>query len=161
MDGRLSRGSEVCRRGRSVRTIVPGAHKCSRTESEGVVLSGFPTAVEPSLRRLLPRTNPGAPPSNRRASQLLLRREDIPPPPLVVVALELCRVRLAPGGPAVRHATRDRRDSGTFRRDRRNRAAGLEPMQAVGTSTAALSRLLRFIGPDTSRTPVNHSRTTQ
>jgi hypothetical protein len=78
MDGGLSRSSAVCQRDWRVRTIVPGAQKYSPTDSKSVVLSGFPTAVEESLRQASPGTSAGALPSDRRASQLPLARDDIP-----------------------------------------------------------------------------------
>ena len=95
MDGRLTRRSAVCRRDWSGRTIVPRTHKCLRTRSKSGVLSGFPTALEPTLPRCLPGTNASALRSDRKAGQFLLRHDDIPPPPPIVVALGVCRLRLA------------------------------------------------------------------
>ena len=95
MDGRLIRSSAVCRWNWGVHTILPGIQKCSRTTSGSVVLSGFPTALEPTLPRLSLRTNASPLPSDRKAGQLLLSPDDIPPPAPVVVAIGVCRLRLA------------------------------------------------------------------
>ena len=94
MDGRLIRRSAVCRRGWTGRRIVPGAQKCFRTRSKSDVLSGFPTALQPTLLPSFPGTNTGTEPSGLRVNQPPLPRDDIPPPPLVV-SLRVCRLRLA------------------------------------------------------------------
>ena len=95
MDGRLIRSSAVCRRNWGVHTILPGIQKCSRTTSGSVVLSGFPTALEPTLPRLSFGQTLVTLPSDRKAGQLLLSPDDIPPPAPVVVAIGVCRLRLA------------------------------------------------------------------
>ena len=95
MDGRLIRWSAVCRRDWSGRRIVPSAQKCFRTRSKSGVLSGFPTALEPTLPRSLPGTNHSTLRSDRKAGQFLLRHDDVPRPPPIVVALGVCRLRLA------------------------------------------------------------------
>jgi DNA-directed RNA polymerase specialized sigma24 family protein len=78
MAGRLIRSSAVCRHDWSARRIVPGAQKCFRTRSKSGVLSGFPTALEPTLPPSLPGTSVSSRPSGRRPSQLPLPRDDIP-----------------------------------------------------------------------------------
>ena len=83
MGGQLGRSAAVCGRKWGARTIVPGIQKCSRITSESGVLSGFPTALEPTLPRSLPGTNAGTLRSDRKAGQFLLQRDDIPPPPPV------------------------------------------------------------------------------
>ena len=85
MDGRLTCSSAVRRRDWSARGIVPGVQKCFRTRLKSVVLSGFPTALEPTLPPLVPGANASTLPSNWRARQLPRPRDDIPPPPPVVV----------------------------------------------------------------------------
>jgi hypothetical protein len=87
MDRRLSRSNTIYGWDLRVRMIVPGVQKCLRTTSQSVVLSGFPTAVETSLGRLLPGTNAGTLSSNPGERQLPLPRDDIPPHPPLVVAL--------------------------------------------------------------------------
>jgi hypothetical protein len=94
MDGRLICSSAVCRRDWSARRIVPGAQKSFRTRSKSVVLSGFPTALQSTLRRLALGTTASTLLSEQEAGQLLLSRNDIPPP-CIVGALEVCRLRLA------------------------------------------------------------------
>jgi len=80
MDGPLSRESAVCRRGRGPHATFPGRQKFPQTTWESVVLSGFPTAGEPSLsRRICPGTDPRALPSDWKGSQLSLPRDSIPP----------------------------------------------------------------------------------
>ena len=93
MDRLLSRRSAVCRAVRGLHATFPSAQQCPQTMLESAVLSGFPTAVEPSLPRLLPGTNASAMPSDQRGSQLPLPRDDIPPAP--AVTLGVCRLRLA------------------------------------------------------------------
>ena len=80
MDGPLSSKSAVCRRGRGLHATFSSRQKSPQTTWETAVLSGFPTAREPSLsRRLCPGTGPRALPSDRKGSQLPLPRDDIPP----------------------------------------------------------------------------------
>ena len=95
MDRRLSRSNAVCKRNWRVRGIVPRALQCPRTASQRVVLSGFSTAVETFLGRLLLGPNPSSLPPDRKARQLPLPRDDIPQPHPVVLVLEVCRLRLA------------------------------------------------------------------
>jgi hypothetical protein len=81
MDGPLSRESAVCRRGRGPHATLSGRQKFPQTTWESVVLSGFPTAGEPSLsRRLRAGTDPRALPSDRNGIRLPLPRDDIPAP---------------------------------------------------------------------------------
>jgi hypothetical protein len=84
MGERLICSSAVCRRDRSARRIALGDQKCCRTRSKSGVLSGFPTALEPTLRRFSLVTNLSTLPSDRKAGQLLVPRDDIPPPSVVV-----------------------------------------------------------------------------
>jgi hypothetical protein len=80
MDGPLSRKSAVCRRDSGLHATFASRQKSPQTTWESVVLSGFPTAREPSLsRRLCPGTDPRALPSDWKGSQLPLPRDDIPP----------------------------------------------------------------------------------
>jgi len=80
MDGPLSRKSAVCRGDRGLHATFSSRQKSPQTTWESVVLSGFPTAREPSLsRRLCPGTDPRGLPSDRKGSQLPLPRDDIPP----------------------------------------------------------------------------------
>jgi hypothetical protein len=80
MDGPLSRKSAVCRRDRGLHATFSSRQKSAQTTWESVVLSGFPTAREPSLsRRLCPGTGPRALPSDLKDIQLPLPRDDIPP----------------------------------------------------------------------------------
>jgi len=80
MDGPLSRKSAVCRPDRGLHATFSSRQKSPQTNRESIVLSGFPTAGEPSLsRRLSPGTDPRALPSARKGSQLPLPRDDIPP----------------------------------------------------------------------------------
>ena len=80
MDGPLSRKSAVCRRDRGLHATFSSRQKPPQTTWESVVLSGFPTAGEPSLsRRLYPGTDPRALPSDWKGSQLPLPRDAIPP----------------------------------------------------------------------------------
>jgi hypothetical protein len=59
MDGPLSRKSAVCIRDRGHHAIFSSRQKSPQTTWESVVLSGFPTAGEPSLScRLRPGTAP-------------------------------------------------------------------------------------------------------
>ena len=96
MDRQLSRNSTVFRRDPALHATFPGARKYPQITLQSGVLSGFPTALEPSLpRRLPPGTAPCTPLADRRAGQLPLPRDDIPPQPLVVVTLGVCRLRLA------------------------------------------------------------------
>jgi len=95
MDGRLVRGSAECRRDWSGRRIVPATQKCFRTGLKIDVLSGFPTALDPTLPRSSRGTNASTLRSDRKAAQFLLRLDDLPPPPPFVVALGVCRLRLA------------------------------------------------------------------
>jgi len=95
MSGLLSHSRAGCRRHWGFRVIVLGAQKSLQIGLRKVVLSGFPTALESTLRPSEPGTNASTLPSNWRARQLRRPRDDIPPPPPVVVALEVCRLRLA------------------------------------------------------------------
>ena len=79
MFGLLSRSNAVCRPGWAFRVIVLGAQKSPQLVLRKVVLSGFPTALEPTLPPPLPGTNAGTLSSDRRASRLPLPRDDIPP----------------------------------------------------------------------------------
>ena len=80
MDEPLSSKSAVCRRDRGLHATFSSRQKSPQTAWESVVLSGFPTAREPSLsRRLCPGTAPRAVPSDWKASRLPLPRDDIPP----------------------------------------------------------------------------------
>jgi hypothetical protein len=94
MFGLLSRSNAVCRRDRAIREIVLGAQKSPQIVLRKVVLSGFPTALEPTLPPPLPRTDTGTLPSDWRASRLPLPRDDIRPQ-VLGVALGVCRLRLA------------------------------------------------------------------
>jgi DNA-directed RNA polymerase specialized sigma24 family protein len=78
MAGQLIRSSAVCRHDWSARRIVPGVQKCFRTRSQSGVLSGFPTALEPTVPPSSPGTSASSRPSGRRPSQLPLPRDDIP-----------------------------------------------------------------------------------
>jgi hypothetical protein len=79
MDGPLSRQSAGCRRDRRLLATFSSRKKSPQTTWESVVLSGFPTAREPSLsRRLCAGTDPRALPSDRKGSPLPLPRDDIP-----------------------------------------------------------------------------------
>jgi hypothetical protein len=80
MHGPLSSKSADYRRDRGLHTTFSSQQKSPQTTRESVVLSGFPTAGEPSLScRLCPRTDPRALPSDWKGSQLPLPRDDIPP----------------------------------------------------------------------------------
>jgi hypothetical protein len=80
MDRQLSRNSTVFRQDPALRATFPGARKYPQITLQSGVLSGFPTALEPSLpRRLPPGTAPCTPLADRRAGQLPLPRDDIPP----------------------------------------------------------------------------------
>ncbi len=80
MDGPLNGKSAVCRRDRGPYATFPGRQKSPQTTRESVVLSGFPTAGEPSVsRRLRPGTGPRALPSDWKGSRLPLPRDDISP----------------------------------------------------------------------------------
>jgi hypothetical protein len=95
MDGQLSHSSSVRRRHPGFRATLPGACECPRTASESVVLSGFPTAVEPfSSRRLSPGTGHRALSPDRKTDQLPLPRDDIPPQRLLL-SVRSCCLRLA------------------------------------------------------------------
>jgi hypothetical protein len=76
----LSSKSAICRRDRGLHATFPSRQKFPQTMWESVVLSGFPTAGEPSLSpRLRPGADPRALPSDLEGSQLPLPRDDIPP----------------------------------------------------------------------------------
>jgi hypothetical protein len=80
MNEPLSSKSTVCRRDRGLPATFSSRQKSPQTTWDRVVLSGFPTAGEPSRsRRLCPGTDPRALPSDRKGSQLPLPRDDIPP----------------------------------------------------------------------------------
>jgi len=93
MFGLLSRSNAVCRRDWAFRVIVLGSQKTPQIGLRKVVLSGFPTALEPTLPPSLPGANAGALPPYRRASRLPLPRDDIPPQPPVVVCARSFRLR--------------------------------------------------------------------
>jgi hypothetical protein len=95
MFGLLCGSKAVCERDWAFRVVVLGAQKSPQIGLGKVVLSGFPTALEPTLRRLSLGTDAGALASEEKANQLLLPRDDIPPPPPAVVAPGICRLRLA------------------------------------------------------------------
>ena len=94
MFGLLSRSRAGCRQHWGFCVIVLGAQKSLQIGLRKVVLSGFPTALEPTLPPSFSGANAGALPPYRRASRLPLPRDDIRPPPLVA-ALGVCRLRLA------------------------------------------------------------------
>jgi hypothetical protein len=78
MERRWSRSSAVSRRDRRLRAAFRDSQKRAYLTLESVVLSGFPTTVEPSFPYRLP---PGATlPWVRKRSQETWPREDIPPP---------------------------------------------------------------------------------
>ena len=80
MDGPLSRKSVVCSRGRGLHATFSSGQKSLQTTWESVVLSGFPTAGEPSLsRRICPGTDPRDLASDWKGNQLPLPRDGIPP----------------------------------------------------------------------------------
>ena len=80
MDGPLRSKSAVCRRDRGLHATFSSLQKFPQTTWERVVLSGFPTAGEPSLSlRLCPGTDPRALPSNWKGSPLPLPRDDLAP----------------------------------------------------------------------------------
>jgi hypothetical protein len=80
MDWPLSHKSAVCRRDRGLHATLSSLQNSPQTTWDRVVLSGLPTAREPSLsRRLCPGTDPSALPSDWKARQLALPRDDIPP----------------------------------------------------------------------------------
>lgn len=80
MDGPLCSKGAVCRRDRGLHATFSSWQKSPQTMWESAVLSGFPTAGEPSLsRRLRPGTDPRALPSDWKGGQLPLPRDDIPP----------------------------------------------------------------------------------
>jgi hypothetical protein len=80
MDGPLSRESAVCKRGRGLHATFSSRQKFPLPRWESVILSGFPTAGEPSLsRRICPGTDPRALPSDWKGNQLPLPRDGIPP----------------------------------------------------------------------------------
>jgi hypothetical protein len=80
MDGPLSRKSAGCRGHRGLDATFSSPQKSPQTMWESVVLSGFPTAGEPSRsRRLCLGTDPRALPSDWKGSQLPLPRDGIPP----------------------------------------------------------------------------------
>jgi len=99
MDELSSRSSAVSRRGRRLRAAFRDSQKRAHLRLESVVLSGFPTTMEPSFSHLLPpragaRTLPWVQErSVRKGSQEIWPLEDIPPP--LVFTLEVCRLRLA------------------------------------------------------------------
>lgn len=85
MDGQLSGSSAVFSREPVLRATFPGARKYPQITFHSGVLSGFPTAAEPSFPRCLPRgTSPRDLRADQRASQRPLPRDDIPPQPVVV-----------------------------------------------------------------------------
>jgi hypothetical protein len=80
MDGPLSTKSADCRRGSGLGATFSGRQKSPQTTWESVVLSGFPTAGEPSLsRRICPGKDPRALRSDWKGNQLPLPRDGIPP----------------------------------------------------------------------------------
>jgi hypothetical protein len=80
MDGPLSTKSADCRRGRGPHATSPGRQKFPLRRWESVVLSGFPTAGEPSLSgRICPGKAPRALRSDWKGNQLPLPRDGIPP----------------------------------------------------------------------------------
>jgi len=92
MDGPLSIKIALCRRHHGLHATFSSLQKSPQTTWESVVLSGFPTAREPSRsRRLCHRTDPRALPSEREANcrchGMASRRsfsshvQSIPPPP--------------------------------------------------------------------------------
>ena len=93
MDRQLSRNSTVFRQDPALRATFPGARKYPQITLQSGVLSGFPTALEPTLPPSLPGANAGALPPYRRASRLPLPRDDIPPQPPVVVCARSFRLR--------------------------------------------------------------------
>ena len=95
MVGLLSRSKAICTRNWGFRIIVPGSQKSPQIVLKNVVMSGFPTALEPALRRLSLGTHASPQPSDRKAGPLLVPRVDIPRPPPVVVVLGVCCLRLA------------------------------------------------------------------
>lgn len=95
MLGRLSRNTAVCKRYRGFRVIILVALKSPQIALKNVVMSAFPTALEPALRRLSLGTNASPQPSDRKAVTLLAQCADVPRPPPVVVALGVCHLRLA------------------------------------------------------------------
>jgi hypothetical protein len=95
MFGLLSRSRTVWRRDWAFCVIVFGAQKSSQIGLRKVVLSGFPTALEPTLPPSLPGANAGALPPYWRASRLPLPRDTVPPQPPVVVRARSFRLRLA------------------------------------------------------------------
>lgn len=95
MFGLSSRSRGGCRRDWGFRVVVLGAQKSLQSGLRKVILSGFPTALGSTLRRLWLGTNASTLRSDRKVGPLLVPRDDIPLPPPVVVALEVCRLRLA------------------------------------------------------------------
>ena len=95
MFGLLSRSNAVCRRDWAFRAIVLGAQKSPQIGLRKVVLSGFPTALEPTPPPSLREANAGALPPYRRTSRLPLPRDEIPQQPPVVVCARSFRLRLA------------------------------------------------------------------
>ena len=80
MDGPLSRERAVCTRDPGLHATFSNRQQFAQTTWESVVLSGFPTAGEPSLsRRLCPGTDPRSLPSDLKGIRLPLPRDDIPP----------------------------------------------------------------------------------
>jgi hypothetical protein len=80
MNGALSGKSAVCRPDRGLHATFSSWQKSTQPRWESVVLSGFPTAGEPSLSRCLrPGTEARALPSNLTGIRLPLPRDDIPP----------------------------------------------------------------------------------
>lgn len=80
MDGPLSSKRTVCRRGSGLHATFASRQKSPQTTWVSVVLSGSPTAGEPSLlRRRFPGRDPRALPSDWKGSQRPLPRDDIPP----------------------------------------------------------------------------------
>jgi len=81
MFGLLSRSTTDCRLCCGFRVMVVGAQRNPQIVLKNFALSGFPTALEPTLRTLGPGSNASTVPANRRASQPPLPRDDLPPPP--------------------------------------------------------------------------------
>ena len=85
-DRRCSRCNAVSGRDSRLRAAFRDSQKCAHLTLENVVLSGFPTTVEPSFPRRVPagagaRTLPWVRErSVRKGSQEIWPREDIPPP---------------------------------------------------------------------------------
>jgi len=84
MFGLMRRSRAGCRRDWAFRVIVLGAQKSPQIGLRKIVLSGFLTALEPTLPPSLPGANAGALPPYRRASRLPLPRDGIPHPSLLL-----------------------------------------------------------------------------